>query len=98
MFILRFLFVMFVFFLLVVLLSGILFFSSLRQVFRMFRGNNGYSKRSSTRDTQQGHTNHSRQNNTNQQTITDNRTHEQRDKRIFASDEGEYVDFEETAD
>jgi hypothetical protein len=32
------------------------------------------------------------------QTITDYRTNEQRDKHIFAPDEGEYVDFEETKD
>ena len=90
MFIIRFFFLAILFLLILCLLGAFLFFSSIRKIVKSFMSgsNSNWEK----------DTSHASQNERNGQTITDNRTHEQRDKRIFASDEGEYVDFEETAD
>lgn len=85
-------FIIFAIFILFILfvIGVILFFSSVKNLFRSFNRMGNQRPQTSDRYNQQS----SRKG----QTITDYRTNEQRDKHIFAPDEGEYVDFEETKD
>lgn len=95
MFIIRFL-LFAILFLFVAAIVGLVFFlSSIKNIKRQFdnmRGNMGGGQ-------QQGRTSgwqNGSAGSGSQQSVSDSRSNEERNKRIFAENEGEYVDFEET--